>query len=264
MLDPDGRPPSVHSIPEGVHRLDRLDLHCGPAPWPMERLHAVSINAHWAAMRARNPKYFDGVVHVATAAAIVGDTLTGRLAACNFKSFLYHREHPEADPTARDMFGSAIVVSADGAVMLGVQADGNLNAGLAYPPSGMIDRRDIGGDGRVDLAASAERELEEETGLTAADVARVPGIIVTAVGTQLAVGTVFRSRLTARELECRVVAHLARDPVPELTHVVFARARQDARTIASPPFVPPLIEHLFQNPPHAGIPMNLDGAAVVE
>lgn len=232
-------------IPDGVTRLGHLDLIHSAVRWQLELDHGPAIDAYWDAMRAKNPKYFNGIVHVATAAALVGDTLSASILATDYKSFLYWRANPSTDTAARDIFGSAVVISADGAVLLGVQSAGNLNSGLAYPPGGMIDARDIGADGRLDLAANAARELAEETGLGAPDVTRTQGFVLTAIGNQLAVGVVYSSRLTALHLERRVTAFLAGETEPELTGVVFARSLSDADRIPSPHFVRPLLAHLL-------------------
>ena len=238
-------PSSAAPIPAGVSRCGGAALSLGRADWPFAREHAGAIDAYWQAEAAKNARYFNGRVHVLADGGITDGVLTGELVACDFKSFLYWRAHPALDSGILDAFGSAIVITADNAVMLGVQVAGQLNSGLAYPPGGLTDPRDVDGDGHIDIGLSAARELAEETGLTAADVTRQPGLVMTSYGHQLSIGVVFRTRLTAGELGPRIADFLARDPHPELARVVFVRTIADAQRIATPAFVEPLLRHLL-------------------
>ncbi len=103
------------------------------------------------------------------------DRFEGQLMPVEFKSFLYWKEHGYPDTSVRDTFGSALIRSAEGHILLGRQRAGNINAGLAYLPGGFIDGRDVAADGSIDIAASVAREVAEETGLGAGDIERMPG-----------------------------------------------------------------------------------------
>ncbi len=76
-------------------------------------------------------------------------------------------DHPEAG--VRDSFSQERAALADGAFLLGVMGPHTAQAGKIYFPAGTPDLSDVKGD-KVDLTASVWREVEEETGLTAADV----------------------------------------------------------------------------------------------
>jgi 8-oxo-dGTP pyrophosphatase MutT (NUDIX family) len=119
-----------------------------------------------------------------------------------------------------------VIRSSEGSVLLGRQSDGNLNAGLAYPPSGMIDARDAAG-GVVDIEASTARELGEETGLEPRDLVRTQGYILTVCGPIVSIAIEWQSALPAEALRARILAHIRRQPVPELADVVIVRTREE-------------------------------------
>jgi 8-oxo-dGTP pyrophosphatase MutT (NUDIX family) len=206
-------------------RIRHCALSLSTEPWSFAERHRDAIAAYWRRVRAERPKMFDGTVHVLTAHALHDGLLTGTFARTDFKSFLYWREHGSQGPT-RDGFGSSLVRSSDGCVLLGRQSEGHLNAGLAYPPSGLIDSSDTTA-GRVDIDASIARELEEETGLTRADLERRPGYITTSIGPIVSIAIEWQSALPANALRERILAHVERQPEPELGDVVIVRSPAD-------------------------------------
>lgn len=232
-------------IAQGVWTCRSVDLVRIERPWGFAAEHIDLIEAHWTAALARQPKLFNGRVLVMAEGGIAGKHLTGRLIEVDFKAFLAWRSHVHLEPATRDCFGSGIVISADGAVLLGRQSKGNMNEGLAYPPGGLIDPRDIASDGRISIAASIARELAEETGLGPAEAPAEPGVLVVAHGHKIALGVLHRSPLSAAALGERIRAHIASDPEPELADVVFVATRAEADRIATPDFVRPLLAHLL-------------------
>ena len=185
--------------PEGTSvRVARCALALSGEPWSYAERHRAAIAAHWERTRAERPKLFDGPVHVLTTHALRGDTLTGTFACTDFKSFLYWREHGADGPT-RDGFGSSLIRSSDGCLLLGRQSEGHLNAGFAYPPSGLIEPGDGAGE-TIDIEANIARELEEETGLGRADLERRPGYVVTVSGPLVSIAIEWSSALPATAL----------------------------------------------------------------
>ncbi len=145
-----------------------------------------------------------------------------------FSAFLYWRDGAAAvaDGTL-DGFASALVRSAEGHALLGRAAGGTLNSGQLCLPGGFLDARDIRPDDSIDIVASAARELEEETGLTAKDVMPQPGTIVARYGRYCCFAIEFQSPLGSDDLAARMREGLQRDRDGELTDIAIIRSQQD-------------------------------------
>ena len=114
----------------------------------------------------------------------------------------------------------------DGAFLLGVMAPHTFNGGRIYFPCGTPDPDDIV-DGKVDLDFSLRRELEEETGLTAAAFEAAPDWTTVVDGNLIAQIKLLRSAETAEVLRARILKHLAREKRPELADIRVVRAVKD-------------------------------------
>lgn len=169
---------------------------------------------------------FNGVIHLMHARSPAGDTFEGRMLRTDFKSYLYWREQGFPEAGAIDAFGSALIRSREGHVVLGRQRAGNVNAGLAYLPGGFIDERDARG-GEIDVDGSILRELEEETGLARGDYEVQPGYLLTGCGALLSIAREVVSPLPADVLRARILAHIAQDPKSELVDAVIVRSSGD-------------------------------------
>lgn len=213
---------------EGVVVVEGCDLRVRPGRWAYAEQHGDDIDAHWQRRRAESPMLFNGVIHLLTRCVIVGGRLGADFVRTDFKSFLLWREtgHPEAG--VRDCFGSALILSRDGQVLLGRQRAGQVNSGLLYPPSGFIDPADIGGDGVIDIAANVAREVGEETGLDPAALTWDEGFLVAFSGAQVAIARTARSKRDACSLREQVLAYLAGEEKPELVDVRMVRSLADA------------------------------------
>lgn len=215
------------------------------ARWPFAERHAAAIDAHWQTRTAESAALFNGRIFVMDGVACDAARLQGRLIPIEFKSFLYWRETGESDRTVYDAFGSALIRARCGAVLLGRQRAGNINAGLTYLPGGFIDPRDVGDNGLVDVTGSVLREVAEETGLPARLVTVRPGHLITFCGQQVSVAVEVAVNLGADEMLERVRAHLAAETDPELDDVVLVSSGRDLEGLAMPNYARGLLENLF-------------------
>ncbi len=212
---------------DSVERVETCRLVVSDASWAYATDNAAAINSHWLRRHAENPAMFDGIIHLVHAERRAESTLSASLLRTDFKSYLHWRDAGFPEAGVRDGFGSALIRSAEGHVLLGRQRKGNINAGFAYLPGGFIDPRDIRPDGVIDIDASIARELAEETGLGSGDVSTPPGYLITRCGPLVSIAREVVSPLPAEALRNRIRAHIASDPDPELEDIIIVRNAGD-------------------------------------
>jgi hypothetical protein len=230
--------PEVTVVP-----LERAELRFAPRAWPFADERRADIDAHFAELRRDKPEMWNGRVLLLYEHAIADRVLRGTCLETDFASMLSWHAWGWPDFSMRSCFGQAALRAADGAFVLGVMASHTANAGKVYFPSGTPDPRDVVG-GRVDLAGSVLRELNEETGLTAADVTPEPGWYAALTGARIAMYKPMRARFSADELRARILAHIAAEAQPELAGVRIVRGPDDLDPMM-PNFVAAFLKHMW-------------------
>ena len=97
--------------------------------------------------------------------------LSGAFFETDYADFLAWEEFGDVEEPVSNCFSMAAIRGDDGAFLLGEMAQHTVNAGQIYFPAGTPDPSDVFDD-KVDLEASARRELLEETGVDAAEAQR--------------------------------------------------------------------------------------------
>jgi 8-oxo-dGTP pyrophosphatase MutT (NUDIX family) len=151
--------------------LARVDARLEPADWPFATERRAEIDAHWARQIAEKPKLFNGTVLMQHRWRIDNGVYSAGYAPVDFASFTAWVQFGQPGAPRRNGFAMAALRAADGAFLLGVMGAHTVNAGRIYFPGGTPDLNDVTPDGRVDLGGSLVRELQEETGLRAEEVA---------------------------------------------------------------------------------------------
>lgn len=228
-----------------VARVDKCSLTVGPGTWVFADRHRDEIERHWARRSAENPGFFNGVIHLLTHHGLADGCFRGAFVRTDFKSYLYWRETGFPEAGVHDAFGSALIRSVEGHVLLGRQREGNINSGLAYLPGGFIDVRDVDAGGTIDIRASVLREVGEETGIPASAFAQRPGYYLTFAGLLISVAVELVSSERAEDLRAQMLAHMRQDPASELVDAVIVRSRTDLDGLAMPDYARILIEHLI-------------------
>ncbi len=157
-----------------------LDFDLEPAPWPFAKTHAESIAAHWAELRKAKPAIYNGRVllmgrrelHQRDDGSL---RLRGSFFEAGYADYVAWRAFGHPGERVDNCFSMAALRGADGAFLLGEMAPHTMSGGQIYFPAGTPDPHDVF-DGKVDLDASARRELLEETGVNAEVADDPPGL----------------------------------------------------------------------------------------
>lgn len=211
-----------------LQEITDVRLRLRPGEWPIADDMRPRIDAHWAACLSANPHLWNGRVLGTIAPgepggiAVRDGVLTGEAVEGDFAGFLAWRDWGFPEIGIRNLFGSALVLSSDGALILGVMGATTANAGRIYPPGGSLEPADVDADGNVDVIASIERELREETGLIAA-LATMEGMLAAFDGPRVSIGRIFRFPQPADDLVSIIMAELDRQRERELARVVAFR-----------------------------------------
>jgi 8-oxo-dGTP pyrophosphatase MutT (NUDIX family) len=218
-----------------IFDLERLELAYTPQPWRFADERRAEIDRHFATLRQATPALWNGRMLLLREHAIGGKVFRGSFLETDFASFVAWRDWGFPDAGVLNCFAMGALRAGDGAYLLGVMGRQTVNAGKIYFPAGVPDRDDIVGD-RVDLARNVRREMAEETGLGPDDYQAEDRWVCVRTGLRLAMMKPLYVPETAERLRGRILAHLAREPEPELADIRIVRNAADLDE-RMPPFV---------------------------
>lgn len=223
-----------------LFRARRLDFHMVPDRWDYAERHRAEIDAHFAAARRANPRLWNGRVLVLRDWAAAAGAVTGSFIQTDYASFRTWLDRGRPDAGVWDCFAAAVVISNDGAVLLGEMAAHTANAGRIYFPCGTPDLDDVAA-GRVDFDRSMTRELAEETGLDPARMRPDADWTIVEDRARLVAFRVMRAPWSGDDMKDRVQRFLAEGREDELAAVHLARGPQDV-VAAMPDYVVAFLE----------------------
>ena len=226
-----------------IHRVTTLDLRVRPQPWPFADRRRTEIDAHFAAERRKRSQLWNGRILLGCNPVFAAGRLSADYFETDFASFLAWRDWGFPDRSVFNGFGMGALRSNDGAFVLGEMGGHTSNAGRIYFPSGTPDRDDVSGD-RLDIAGSIAREVEEETGLTAADYRAEAHWDCVCTGVAVAMMKRLHVDMPGEALRARIEANLARQTQPELCGIRLVRGIGDLAA-AMPGFVTAYLEQQF-------------------
>ncbi|MDA9477063.1 hypothetical protein XI03_21775 [Bradyrhizobium sp. CCBAU 65884] len=226
-----------------IHRVTTLALAVRPIVWPFAEERRDEIAAHFAEKQRERPKIWNGRVLLGCDPVFTGGHFASTYFETDFASFLAWRDWGFPGAPVFNGFGMGALRTSDGAFVMGEMAQHTANAGRIYFPSGTPDLDDVR-DGTLDIPGSVVREIQEETGLTAADYEAEPDWYCVVSGPAIAMMQVLNLDMPGDEARARIEANLAREDEPELSAIHLVRGMGDL-TPTMPRFVTAFIEQQF-------------------
>ena len=217
-----------------------IDIRLVDGAWPLSVQQRAGVANYWRGATEANPHLWDGRILGLSApgggAPVVEDgVLRAEAREDAYSAFMFWRDAGFPDIGMVHCFGTALIVSGDGALIYGVMGGHTANAGRIYPPGGSLEPRDVMPDGRIDVEGCVVTELEEETGLTAGE-ARIGGLFAIMDGPKLSFGQVFHFAEDAEVLLARIRANLVLQDEQELADVIAVRNRAEAEAVDAVPY----------------------------
>jgi 8-oxo-dGTP pyrophosphatase MutT (NUDIX family) len=228
-----------------LYRVTEVSARLVEHRWDWAEENRDAIAANWERRRAKTPAIFNGKVLMVGRADRSGDAVDAQFFATDYANLLGWIDAGFADPSVANGFAMGALRTADGAFILGRMADHTANAGRLYFPCGTPDLSDVTPSGEVDLASSLVREIEEETGIRADELAVEPGWTIVREAGLLAFMRTARLSMEAGPARDRILAHIAADPKPELSDIRLVRALADLGDAPVPAVVPAFLREAF-------------------
>lgn len=226
-----------------IHRVTTLDLAVKTLAWPFAEERRADIAAHFAEKQRERPQMWNGRILLGRDPVFSGDHFAATYFETDFASFLAWRDWGFPDKAVFNGFGMAALRASDGAFVMGVMGPHTANAGRIYFPSGTPDPDDVR-DGWLDIPGSVIRELEEETGLIAADYRTEAHWHCVVTAAAIALIRIIDVDMPAEAIRARIEANLAAQSEPELSGIHLVRGTGDL-TPTMPRFVTTFIERQF-------------------
>ena len=212
------------------------EIRMVPGAWSFPDDLRARVGPSWANLLAANPHLWDGrIIGVTTPRIDADGVLRAEAREDAYSAFLTWRDAGFPDVGMHNLFGSALIVTSDGALIYGIMGAETANAGRVYPPGGSLEPRDVLPDGRVDVAASTDLELEEETGLLVS-ATRKGALVAVFDGPRISVGQVYHFDEPSERLVARIRTNLDRQDHRELADVAVIRSRSDAERAGAVPY----------------------------
>src|SRR5262245_17525784 len=120
-----------------------VDIRFVPGPWPVPQALRDKVPAAWARLIKANPRLWDGRVLGTMGRGgglprVEDGVLQGEAREDAYSVFMTWRDLGFPESGIRSVFGSAIIISADGAAIMGKMGSWTAGAGTIYPAAGSL------------------------------------------------------------------------------------------------------------------------------
>ena len=233
------------SVPDiEIGTLDRTEIRFEPWLWPFAARRRAEIERYFSELQRARAGVWNGRVLLLKSCTIEARVLRGICFETDYASFCAWRAFARDQENVMNVFADAAILSADGAYLAGEMASDTAAAGKIYFPSGTPEPEDLDASGLLDLEANVRRELLEETGIDAGELAPEPGFSFVRDGNTLALVKRLRARQNAQELRDRIMKHIESEERPELVDIRILRSAADFDP-AMPRYVTAFLTHCW-------------------
>jgi len=234
--------PGIWPPPINPVRVEAVDLRLTDGPHPVFTANRQAIEENWQAESAANPHLFNGDMVLQRQLTFDNGTIRGLAHVIPYSTLLWWRKQPEP-AGAFHLFGFAVLVSADGAIVAIRMSERTANPGLVYCAAGSLDLSDVK-EGKIDLSGNMRREVREETGLDLDYAEADPDFYASHARNRIVVFRFYRFSLTADEMVARIESHMPHDAEQEIDAAVIIRsAARDAYRYN--PMMYPILDMFF-------------------
>lgn len=209
--------------PEGIaFPISGLSLRVLQGEHPFHLAEADRADKNWIAEKAANPAFFNGRMMLFNHLGLRDGEIVGEGHVVPFSTYLWWRR--QANPRMGcHLFGMAVPISSDGAIIAIRMSQHTANPGLVYCAAGSLDENDIV-DGHCDVEGNMFREVREETGLDLGEAEADPTLYASRRGRRVSVFRFFRFPVTAAAIRERIAAHMVQDEEKEIDEIVEIRS----------------------------------------
>lgn len=181
---------------------------------PLYVSHRAEIEQNWRREEEEHPAYFDGRMLLSRNLDLQEGVISGRSHMVSFSTYLWWRKQ-QTLAGACHLFGMAVPVSSDGAIIAIRMAPHTANPGFVYCAAGSLDESDVV-DGFCDIDGNMRREVMEETGLDLGHAQSTTELYGSYSRRFVNVFRYFHFDMTAAEMLERIACHMETDTEKEI------------------------------------------------
>ncbi len=237
--------PGIWPPPTDPVRVDALDLLLADGIHPIYVEHRQAIEDNWIAEKRANPHLFNGQMVLQRRLSYDNGVIRGIAQVIPYSAFLWWRKQPDM-AGALHLFGFAVLVSSDGAIIAIRMGKRTASPGKVYCAAGSLDLDDVV-NGKIDLVANMRREVREETGLDLDGAVAAPHCHASHAEGRVVVFRFYRFSLKAEDMVVRINDHMLHDSEQEIEGAVVIRSA-DREAHQYSPAMYPILDMFFTLP----------------
>lgn len=201
-----------------VYAVNRVAVRVVPGKLAYAERNQIAIKENWRKQVAAKPALFDGEIFLASRAIIENGKFSAEFQRSSFATLMFWRVDQSVDRPWH-IFGSGVMVSAEGHLIAARQANHGALGGKVYFPAGTIDDTDIF-DGQVNYETNMRREVLEETGIDLAAARAEASTYLVTANRSIALFRRYYFDISTAELVGRIENYLAQQEQSELSQII--------------------------------------------